>query len=367
MHWFAAVFPVAAGLAYFGWRAAVVLVILLTSVAAATWAWRRVGSRGEQLRYDHNLWLGMLLGLLLPAHLGSAEPSWIGAEPVWIILPAAGGLLVIFNWLLGGLGAGRVHPVLLTYLLLVGVFGQDLVPHRVLQRSSILTGDLMDVDRPDGVPVQAKEPWLDVVQDPDHDAIWREPPSQRLNFYTSGLEGEWQSIDGLLRDRMPPLEDLVIGGQPTPIGMASGLLVIIGGLFLLHRGVIDWRVPMLMILVAYAVMLVLPVPVAITDAGPSRQWLYAREVGVGWATAITFVNYQVLSGPMLLIAFFVATSSAIRPTTRRGCVIFGLLAGVLTGVLQLYISVAHGAAIAVLLVSALTPWLDRWIRPRALV
>lgn len=367
MHWFAAIFPLSAGITLFGWRAVALIAGMLASVVIATSIWRRIGIRGAALRFDHCLWLGLLLAMLLPAHLGSSRPSWIGGEPLWLIIPAAGLAMVIFTWVLGGLGAGRVHPVLLTYLLLVVCFGQDLVPHRVLQRPNVVTGDLMDVRRPDGVPVQPREPWHAIETDPSHDAIWREPASQRLVFYTTGLEGGWQSLDTLIRDRMPPLEDLIIGGQPAPIGAASGLAVIIGGLFLLYRGLIDWRVPLMMIIGAYIAMLILPVPVAITELGPSQRWFWGMELGVGWATAITFVNYQVLAGPMLLIAFFVATAPSIRPTTRRGCVIFGLLAGVLAGLLQLYASVAHGAAVAVLLVSAITPWLDRWIRPRALV
>ena len=367
MHWFAAIFPMAAGVALFGWRTVVVVAGVLISVLIATAIWRRIGMRGASLRYDHCLWLGLLLAMLLPAHLGSTRPSWIGGEPLWLIIPAAGLALVMFTWILGGLGSGRVHPVLLTYLLLVGCFGQDRVPHRVLQRGHVVTGDLMDVRPPDGVPVQPREPWHDAPADPYHDAVWREPASQRLVFYTSGLESGWQSLDALIRDRMPPLEDLIIGGQPGPIGGASGLAVIIGGLFLLYRGLIDWRIPLLMILVAYLAMLILPVPVAITDLGPNRHWFWATKTGVGWSTAITFINYQVLAGPLLLIAFFVATAPSMRPTTRRGCIVFALLAGVLAGAMQLYASVAHGPAVAVLLVSAITPWLDRWIRPRPLI
>lgn len=367
MHWFAAIFPVTAGITLYGWRAAVVIAGLLASVLIATAIWRRIGIRGASLRYDHSLWQGLVLSLLLPAHLGSGWPSWIGNEPVWLIIPAAGIALVLFLWVLGGLGSGRVHPVLLTYLLLVGCFGQDLVPHRVLQRSHVVTGDLMDVYQPEGIPVQLREPWHRAESDPHHAAVWREPASQRLVFYTTGLESGWQSLDSLIRDRMPPLEDLIIGGQPAPIGAASGLAVIIGGLFLLYRGLIDWRIPLLMIIGAYLAILILPVPVAITELGPSRRWFWGMQLGVDPATAITFVNYQILAGPMLLIAFFVATAPAIRPVTRRGCLIYGLLAGVLGGMLQLYASVAHGAAVAVLLASALTPWLDRWIRPRTLV
>lgn len=371
LHWFGGIFPVAAGLAFYGWRAGVVIVGVLLSVLVSTWAWRQIGRRGYQLRYDHNLWMGLLLALLLPAHLASGLSSRLNGietgEPLWLILPSAGLLVVMFNWLLGGIGSGRIHPVMLTFLLLQVCFLPDLVPHAVLERDNLISGDILNVERPVGVPVQSKEPWHELRPSPTREAIWREPASQRLVFFTTGLEGGWQNIEGLIRDRMPPLEDLIIGGQPAPIGMASALAVIIGGLFLLYRGVIEWRIPLLMIVGAYLTMLILPVPVVITDVGPVRRWLYAMEIGVGWATAVTFVNYQILAGPLLFVALFVATAPTIRPTTRRGSALFGLLAGILAGVFQLYASVSFGACLAVLLVSAITPWLDRWLKPRPLL
>ncbi len=370
LHWFAAIFPAGAGLALFGWRALAAILAILAGATIGAWAWRRIGWRGHQLRLDHTLWLALLLAMMLPAHLATGTPSEIGGEPLWLILPTAGLVLAMFNWLLGGVGAGRVHPVLLTFLLLWVCFPRDLVPHQVLQRSTLVTGDLADVTPPPGgrVAVQSREPWLD-LKPIERDAIWREPASQRLIFYTTGLDKEagWQSIEGLIRDRMPPLEDLIIGGQPAPIGSGSALAVIIGGLFLLYRGLIDWRIPLLMIAAAYVLMLIAPVPVVITDLGPTRRWLYATELGVGWATALTFVHYQILAGPMLLTAFFIATAPAIRPTTRRGCILFGLAAGALAAVCQLFASVSFGAPLAVLLVSMITPALDRWIRPRPLV
>jgi hypothetical protein len=41
----------------------------LASAAVAVAVWRRIGARGEQLRYSHSLWLAMLLALTLPPHL----------------------------------------------------------------------------------------------------------------------------------------------------------------------------------------------------------------------------------------------------------------------------------------------------------
>ena len=102
------------------------------------------GARGLQLNRSHCLWLALLLGLMLPAQLLTAVPLAPGAEAPWPLLPAAGAGLVVVLWLLGGLGSGFVHPVVVTYLLLFVGFRQYLVPHYVLARTHLVAGDVLN-------------------------------------------------------------------------------------------------------------------------------------------------------------------------------------------------------------------------------
>ena len=90
-----------------------------------------------------------------------------------------------------------------------------------------------------------------------------EPASEVLTRYTSGREQPprgWLSLQSLLLDKLPPLEDLIVGGHPGPFGTSSAIAVIIGGLMLLYRGLIDFRIPLLILLAAFAALLVLPIP-----------------------------------------------------------------------------------------------------------
>jgi Na+-translocating ferredoxin:NAD+ oxidoreductase RnfD subunit len=373
MHIMAAIFPLTAGLLLYGWRAVVLFVLVVGSAALAIAAWRRIGTRGGQLRYSHVLWLATLLALTLPVHLvspaGLVAPD---APALWPVAAAVGVALVGFIWVLGGISAGRVHPVLVAYFLLIVFFHQALVPHWVLQRSNVLTGDALDTISLE-YPDTAGNAWIAAPPVEHQQALWLEPASQRLIFYTTGIEfpegafGAWITLDSLIRDRMPPLEDLIIGGHPGPIGTSSAIAVLVGGLFLLYRGLVDFRIPLLICIGAFACFLVLPIPVVITEAGPEWRWLAAREPGVGWATAVTFANYQLMAGPALFMAFFLATAPAVRPMSRRGRGIYALLIGILTGVFQLYTSVSFGPYLALLLVSLVTPLLDRRLRPRPLV
>ncbi len=86
-----------------------------------------------------------------------------------------------------------------------------------------------------------------------------------------------------------------------------------------------------------------------------------------WATALTFVHYQVMASPLLFTAFFLAVAPGVYPTLRRARVIFAAVLGVLCAGGQLYVSVTFGPYLALLLVSPLTIALDRWLRPKPLV
>jgi len=302
---------------------------------------------------------------MLPSHLFSGV-GYNGAEvALWPMLPAAAIVLVWFTWLLGGVGSSRIHPVLLTYLLLVVLFGDLLVPHTVLQRGHLFRGDANDAAKTE--QVVTKDPWVQTRHSDGHESLWREPASQRLIFFTSGLHPAWMSLESMLRDRIPPLEDLIIAGQPAPIGCASNIAVIIGGLFLMYRGLIDYRIPLLICVAAYGALLVLPIPVVISESGTQWRWLALREQGVGWPMALTFAHYELMAGPALFMAFFLATAPAVRPMARRGRALFAVMVGILTAAMQLYASVSFGPYLALLLVSLLTPVMDRFFRPRPLV
>ncbi len=368
MHTMGAIFPVTAGILLFGWRAIGAILLVMLSAVAALLAWRRVGSRGEQIRVDHCLWLAMLLAITLPAQLFSTADAIPGSTfSLWPILVSGGACLVIFTWLLGGIGSGRVHPVLVTQLLLFVCFKDVLAPQYVLDRRHLVTGDIFRAASVEGTITQS---WIHTSAPGDLEALRMQPASQTLLHYTSAAESSshsWVALDAVLRDRMPPLEDLIVGGHPAPIGMGSAIAVIIGGLFLLYRGLIDFRVPLLIILSMIATSLILPIPAVIQEDTAVWRWAAFHDSQIGWPVAMTLVNYEVMAGPLLFVAFFLATSPAVRPIARRARMVYAIIIGVLTAFFQLYISVAVGAYVALLLASILTPTFDKIFRPKTLV
>ncbi len=374
MHVLAIVLPLTAGIILYGWRAALALALVVGPALGGITLWKQVGRRGRRINTAHGLWLSLLLALMLPAHLAAFSYPSAPGQNVWAILPAAGLALALLLWIFGGLGSGRVHPVLVIYLLLVVLFQSVLVPHFVLRRARIVTGDMLNVP-PESSEVGReaavrKDPWTKIPAAAGGDAYYADPASMKLISFTTGTEAPERaalSLEELIRDRMPPLEDLIVGGQPAPIGLGSVIAVIMGGLYLLYRGLIDYRVPLLVCISAYVALLLLPIPVTITEQTSTWRSLMLSRPGVNWATAVTFVHYELMAGPLLFTAFFLATSAGVRPLTRRGRTVYATLLGAVAAALQLYWDVSYGAYLALLVVSLVTPVLDRWFRPKALV
>ena len=147
-----------------------------------------------------------------------------------------------------------------------------------------------------------------------------------------------------------PYLELLFGTSAGCIGETFRIALIIGGLFLIFTKIVDWRVPFAYLAAAFASPLVL-------------NHLFHTE----FAPPL----FQILSGGLLLGAFFMATDPVTTPFTKAGRWIAGIMLGVLTVLIRGLSGYVEGVMFAILLVNAFTPLIDtlvlkvRYRKPKA--
>jgi electron transport complex protein RnfD len=74
--------------------------------------------------------------------------------------------------------------------------------------------------------------------------------------------------------------------------------------------------------------------------------------------------FHLLTGGLVLGAFYMATDMVTTPVSMRGMLIFGTGCGVLTVLIRLFGGYPEGVSFAILLMDAATPLIDRYTRPK---
>ena len=138
-------------------------------------------------------------------------------------------------------------------------------------------------------------------------------------------------------------QSLFLGNVSGSLGEASALALLIGAIFLLIKGIIDWRIP-----VGYL--------------GTVALWS-----GVFWLiNPEKFADplWHLLAGGLMLGAFFMATDMVTTPVTRKGKWIFAVGCGVLLMLIRFWGGLPEGVMYSILLMNAVTPLINRSIQPR---
>ena len=127
-----------------------------------------------------------------------------------------------------------------------------------------------------------------------------------------------------------------LGQMGGCLGETSALALLIGGVYLIYKKQIDWKVPAVMIGTVFVLT---------------------------WAMgANPFM--QILSGGLFLGAFFMATDMVTSPTTSKGRVVFALGLGILISLIRMKGGYPEGTAYAILIMNGVVPLIDRYIRAK---
>jgi len=243
---------------------------------------------------------GALTGLLLALNLPPSTPWWIS------LLGAAIAIL-IGKMIYGGLGYNPFNPALVARVVLLISF-----------------------------PVQLTR-WTAP-----------QPLDQGLDAVTAATPLGEMKTAVMLTGKLPELAtsdflDYFTGNMAGCLGEVSALALLVGGLFLLYKKVISWHIPV------------------------SFLGTVVIVGGLFWLVdSSKYPNplFHLITGGLILGAFFMATDMVTSPVTHKGMLIFGFGCGLLTILIRLFGSYPEGVSFAILLMNAATPLIDRYCRPK---
>ncbi len=133
---------------------------------------------------------------------------------------------------------------------------------------------------------------------------------------------------------------MLLGNTAGSLGEVSAIALLAGGIFLLIRGYITWHIP-----------------VSFLGTVAVLAWIFGGE---GWFNGDPIIH--LLSGGLMLGAFFMATDYVTCPSLRTGQIIFGIGCGAITLLIRLKGGFPEGVMFAILLMNCFAPIIDRRVR-----
>jgi len=155
-------------------------------------------------------------------------------------------------------------------------------------------------------------------------------------------EGESRLIE-LFGDKVHLYMQLLLGNHAGCIGETSGIALLIGAAFLFYRKYITWHIPLSFIGTAAAI-----------------AWIFGGREGLFTGDPLL----HILSGGMVLGAFFMATDYVTSPSVKNGQILFGIGCGFLTMLIRLKGGYPEGVMFSILIMNAFAPLIDRGFKSK---
>ena len=299
-----ALLPVAAFAVYsFGLAALLTLLVAVASCVATEHFMSRTGD-GESTVHDWSVTItGLLYGLTLPPAL-----------PLWMV--AAGGIIGVAmgKYLFGGLGYNAFNPALVGRAFLQAAF-----------------------------PV-AMTSWMPAMQADRFTSL----PASTLTFpfaapVYDGASGATPLALMKFDGELTATGDLLLGLTSGSAGETCAVLILLGGLYLAARKMLNWRIP---------------------------AAIFASVALLSWGLhlfnpqAYAPPGFMLFSGGLMLGAVYMATDMVASPITHLGAIVYGVLIGALIVVIRYWGGMPEGVMYAILLANAVSPHIDAAIQPR---
>ena len=243
----------------------------------------------------------LVTGILLALNLPPTVP-W------WVVIVGSAIAIVIGKQIYGGLGYNPFNPALVARVILLISFPVQMTTW--LKPSPLFSGAV--------------------------DAVTTATPLGAMKTHVM-VKG---SLEGFT---MGELWNPFIGNIGGCIGETSVIALLIGAGFLLYRGYITWHIPVTFIGTVFVLS------------------------GLFWAiNPDQYITplFHVVTGGLVLGAFYMATDMVTSPLTDRGMMLFGMGCGAITIVIRLFGGYPEGVSYSILLMNAATPLIDRYFKPK---
>ena len=271
----------AAGIYYFGLRALILIVAAIISAVFFEWLYEKNTKKPVTINDLSAVVTGLLLAMNLPA-----------SAPVWVAIVGSAFAIIFAKQLFGGLGQNFINPALAGRAFLLASYPTEMTTWVV----------------PNGLAADA--------------ATYATPLAQLKNG----------ALDASLKQ-------LVMGQVGGTIGETCAIALIIGGIYLLYKHVISWKIPVIYIATVFILFAVI---------GRHGMRMPLQEI---------------FAGGVMLGGIFMATDYASSPVTPKGQVIFAVGAGLLTYLIRTFGGYPEGVSYSILIMNCCVPLIERFTEP----
>lgn len=284
-----------AALFFFRLSALNVIFFCVTGSVGAEFLCQKISKQESTIGDFSAVVTGLLLAFNVPASL-----------PWWMCLLGAAFAIIVVKMVFGGIGNNFVNPALAARAFLLASFPVAMTLWTRTGVNWVSSGNI--------------------------DAYTTATP---LSFLKAGSNGV-----SSLADSGISTSNMLIGNIGGCIGETSAVLIILGGLYLMYKGIINYVIPTFYICTVAILMFILG------------------------GFNFTFVIYELLAGGLMLGAFFMLTDYTTSPMTKKGQIIYAVLAGLITTVIRLYGGYPEGVSYSILLVNIMTPLIDKYTKTK---
>jgi len=269
------------GIVYFGIPAVTLIAISIATAVISEALYQKATKQKVTITDLSAVVTGLLLAMNLPA-----------SAPWWVPVVGSAFAIVVAKQLFGGLGQNFVNPALAGRAFLMASY-----PSIMADFAATVPADAVSTATP-------------------------------LALLKAGNVAE-----------LPSLMDALIGNIGGTLGETCAIALIIGGIYLIWRGVISWRMPVTYIAVVFVLS-------AILGRGGIRMPLY-----------------ELFVGGLMLGAFFMATDYATSPLTPNGQFIYAAGCGLLTVLIRTFGGYPEGVSYSILIMNLCVPLIERYTKP----